>query len=130
MFWINLGFVLALYVIIRYLRWSSVKLDFKGKTVFITGGSSGIGEYLTKCLIINGARHVFIASRNQQEMDRVKNSCADPSRVSTLQLDLNKPEECFERCSDFIKTNKIDILINNAGISMRTEFLELRFDVC
>jgi len=58
-----------------------VELSFAGKTIFITGGSSGIGEAMTKRLVQLGAKKVVIASRNIKEMERVKNECIDKSRV-------------------------------------------------
>ena len=71
-------------------------MSFAGKTAFITGGSSGIGETITKKMVQLGARKVVIASRNVREMERVKNECIDPSRVEIMQMDLSKPEECLK----------------------------------
>ena len=69
------------YKILKIIRWKLAKLDFAGKTVFITGGSSGIGEALTKRLVELGAQKVIIASRNTQEMERVRKETGQPSRV-------------------------------------------------
>lgn len=78
-------------------RWKTAKLSFAGKTVFITGGSSGIGEALTKRLVELGAKKVIIASRNVKEMERVKRECLDSQRIQIEQMDLSKPEECLEK---------------------------------
>jgi len=67
------------------------ELDFTGKRVFISGGSSGIGEQLAKRMIELGAAKVFIAARRQNELDRVKSEAKDPSRVVTCILDLSDP---------------------------------------
>ena len=74
-----------------------MKLDFKGKVVFITGGSSGIGEQICKSMIELGAKTVVIAARKQEELDRVKRESKDPSRVLTIIMDLSKPEECLKQ---------------------------------
>ena len=39
-----LFFVLAIWYIIDFMKEKNLKLDFSGKRIFITGGSSGIGE--------------------------------------------------------------------------------------
>ena len=79
-----------------------MELSFAGKTIFITGGSSGIGEAMTKRLVQLGAKKVVIASRNIKEMERVKNECIDKSRVEIMQMDLSKPEECLEKVNVFV----------------------------
>ncbi len=93
---------------------------FKGKTVVITGGSDGIGKALTELLLYYGA-NVATCARSQDKLNTLQ------------QNNLNKPLLCisadvsiYEDCQNFIdKTilqfKKIDILINNAGISMRAE---------
>jgi FlaA1/EpsC-like NDP-sugar epimerase len=62
-------------------KWTLSPLDFTGKVVFISGGSSGIGEQLAKDFINHGAAKVIIAARRTEELQRVKNECMDPSRV-------------------------------------------------
>jgi short-subunit dehydrogenase involved in D-alanine esterification of teichoic acids len=54
------------------------KLDFTGKTILITGGSSGIGEHLCKRLIELNAKNVIITARNRTELERVKRESKDP----------------------------------------------------
>ena len=85
------------YKIFELYRWKTAKLSFAGKTVFITGGSSGIGEAITKRMIELGAQKVIIASRNVKEMERVKKECLDSQRIQIEQMDLSKPEECLQK---------------------------------
>ena len=73
--------------------------DYTGKIVFISGGSSGIGENLAKRIVNLGAMKVIIAARRQAELDRVVSECKEHSnRLETCLLDLNNPEECLKTC--------------------------------
>jgi len=73
----------------QYFLWKECKPDFTGKTVFISGGSSGIGEALAKRVSHLGAKKIIIAARRLEELDRVRQACAKPELVETFQLDLN-----------------------------------------
>jgi NADP-dependent 3-hydroxy acid dehydrogenase YdfG len=82
MFIITILILLAIaYKAFELYRWKTAKLSFAGKIVFITGGSSGIGEAITKRMIELGAKKVIIASRNVKEMERVKKECLDSQRI-------------------------------------------------
>lgn len=70
-------------------------LTFFGKVVFISGGSSGIGEQLAKDFVNLGAKKVIIAARRVDELKRVQSACKYPERVQVVQLDLSNPEKCF-----------------------------------
>ncbi len=62
-----------MYHICYHIYWSYfVRPDFSNKIIFLTGGSSGIGEELCKQLISLNAEKVIIASRNLLELNRVK----------------------------------------------------------
>ena len=64
--------IFILYSIAYLIYWKYfIKPNFKGKTIFLTGASSGIGEELCRKLIALGAEKVIIASRNLSEMKRV-----------------------------------------------------------
>ena len=79
-----------------------------------------------------GAKKVIIASRNVKEMERVKNESGSPDKIDYMQLDLSKPEECLKKVEDFLsKTqDKIDIVFNNAGLTMRDLFVNTDFSTC
>lgn len=53
-------------------KWRNTRLDFTGKVVFISGGSSGIGEQLAKDFVALGAKQVIIAARRVNELKRVQ----------------------------------------------------------
>lgn len=65
-------FCVSMFYLLRYIRWQHISPNYKGKSVFITGGSSGIGEALAKQFVKYGAKKVIIAARRLNELERVK----------------------------------------------------------
>jgi len=53
-----------------------------------------------------------------------------PNKVECLPLDLNQPREVFDKLTQYFSNQRIDILINNGGMSMRDEFKNLDLTVC
>ncbi len=92
---------------------------FDNKTVWITGASSGIGEALAQQLSQRGA-HLILSARNTGELERVRQSTATPERHRVFPLDVSQPEQLAAKTAELLQqTDKIDVLINNAGISQR-----------
>ncbi len=92
----------------------------KGKTIILTGASSGIGEAAAKRLAELGG-HVCLVARRQEELQRVKAQIeADGGSASIYPADLSS-EAGVDACLDAILADhpRIDILINNAGRSIR-----------
>ena len=91
-----------------------------GKTVWITGASSGIGEALSYAFAAQGARLV-LSARRLTELQRVKKRCDQSAQVELLPLDLNQSASLSEHVHWVIqKMGSIDILVNNAGLSQRS----------
>jgi len=93
---------------------------FSDKIVWITGASSGIGKALALELSNQNAK-LILSSRKKQDLELVKSACKNPENVEIITLDLenytnlqNKAEEAI------VAFGKIDILINNGGISQRS----------
>ncbi|MET6990424.1 SDR family oxidoreductase [Sediminicola arcticus] len=99
------------------------------KIIWITGASSGIGEALSYQLSKLGCKLV-ISARNQEQLLKVKNKCNYPERIHILPLDLadykNMEEKVQQAISD---VGRIDMLINNAGISQRSLIMDTDIDV-
>jgi len=102
-------------------------MDYKNKTVLITGASSGIGEALLYNFISKSAKAI-ICGRNLKELMRVKNACSQPNNVEILVLDIADYHSTAQTIQKFLGKNRtIDILINNAGLSQRS--LALKTDL-
>jgi len=102
---------------------------FKNKVVWITGASSGIGEHLAYELANQGAT-LILSSRNEAELERVRSNCPSTAQVLILPLDVAKFDSipaAVQKALDQLQ--RIDILINNAGISQRALIKNTSFDV-
>jgi dehydrogenase/reductase SDR family protein 7B len=92
------------------------------KTLLITGASSGIGKALAEQFAVNG-NTLLLAARNQAVLQEVKQSCESKgATVHIFQTDLSNMKEVETLANAVSKTvSQIDILINNAGISQRSQ---------
>jgi dehydrogenase/reductase SDR family protein 7 len=109
----------------------------KGKVVFITGASSGIGEFTAKALAKHGVKLVLTA-RRKNELERVKRECIDLSKGQLQEqdiliipfdvTDLSVHNSVFDQALKHFGT--VDILVNNAGRSQRALFenIEMKVD--
>ena len=102
----------------------------KGKVVIVTGASSGIGEACAEIFASHGCS-IVMAARNLEKLNiiavRLRNKGAN---VLTVACDVSKEDDCRRLIDETIKTfGNIDVLINNAGISMRALFEELDLNV-
>lgn len=102
----------------------------KDKVVIITGGSSGIGQALALAFGKLGAK-VVITGRNETRLNQVGSELdAIGAANLCLRLDVSKEADNAQLVKETIKSfGGIDILINNAGISMRALFEEIELDV-
>ncbi len=102
----------------------------KDKIVIITGASGGIGEALAKKFSSEGSI-VVIAARQIEKLETLKMELeAAGAKVLAVACDVSKESDCKNLIDQTIKAfGKIDVLINNAGISMRALFNDLDLDV-
>jgi dehydrogenase/reductase SDR family member 7B len=102
---------------------------FKNKRVWITGASSGIGEALAYAFAEKGA-HLVLSARNETELNRVAAACVGAASVLIQPLDLSKHDTLPTIAESVLKrVGKIDILLNNGGISQRSLAHETSLEV-
>ncbi|MGE4357895.1 MAG: 3-oxoacyl-[acyl-carrier-protein] reductase [Candidatus Omnitrophota bacterium] len=99
----------------------------KDKVTIVTGGARGIGKEIALCFAQEGAKLV-IFDINEEELEKAKTDIIvfDKS-VSTFKVDVSNNEEVERAVANILDNYKrIDILINNAGITR--DALILRMD--
>lgn len=103
-------------------------MSFAHQVVWITGASAGIGEALAQEFARAGARLV-LSARNVAELERVAAACA-PAEVLLVPLDLGLADT-LPACADKVQAHygRLDVLINNGGISQRSLALDTSLDV-
>lgn len=100
----------------------------QGKKALITGGSSGIGYAIAKSFLKNGSS-VVICGRNSKRLEEAKKKLVTEckcslSDVTTLELDISSVENMKKILNNFLKDNRIDIFVNNAGVNFGKVFPE------
>ena len=105
--------------------------SYNQKRVWVTGASSGIGEALAKALAAENA-HLILSGRNEAELERVAADCIEGGAASAhvVRLDLAEHDLIPQIAQQVLKEcGKIDILINNGGMSQRSLALETPLEV-
>jgi len=100
-------------------------MTIRGKTVVLTGASSGIGECAAKQLARGGAR-VCLLARRADELERVKNAIeAEGGLVWIYPVDIADAAS-LEACADLLLQEhpRIDVLVNNAARSIRRPIVD------
>lgn len=102
---------------------------FKNKRVWITGASSGIGEALALAFAERGA-HLILSARNERELQRVAAACGAAASVVVQPLDLAAHDAIPSIVERILRqVGKVDILVNNGGISQRALARDTTLDV-
>ena len=100
--------------------------DLKDKRVVVTGGASGIG-YVTVSRFINEGSMVVILDSDQEALDNAQSQL--PLLTGGICADVSSPDEieaAFKQVDEIL--GGIDILISNAGISVRQPFTKIDYD--
>lgn len=102
----------------------------KDKVIIITGATSGIGKALAYECASRGARLVVSARNNEKLLEVSEDLIRTGIRVLPVKADVSIEEDCRELIRKTVEEfGTIDILINNAGISMRALFEDVDLDV-
>ncbi|UCH66253.1 MAG: SDR family oxidoreductase [Ignavibacterium sp.] len=100
-------------------------MKIENSTFLLTGGSAGIGRATAKKLIGNGGK-LAITGRDENKLKSVANELG----AFPIHADVSQPEDIERTYKEFFNEfNKLDCLINNAGIGgMRAEVTDLEWD--
>lgn len=145
------GFLSIIYFLFQVICWTLLDCDIelflasklgkpvsklRGKVVWITGASSGIGKELAKCLSKHGVKLV-LSARNVRELENTKQECITNSGGSlksedilVIPLDMLKfafHQEALNRVISHF--SRLDVLVNNAGRSQRAEWTKIDINV-
>lgn len=102
-------------------------VSLKNKIVLITGASSGIGEACAKILAADGA-HLILTARRLQRLIKLAEELEDQHQTTCLTHQLDVSDHAAVQ--SFVKSlpanwQPIDILINNAGLALGTDPLQI-----
>ncbi|MEM3640430.1 MAG: SDR family NAD(P)-dependent oxidoreductase [Candidatus Bathyarchaeia archaeon] len=95
----------------------------KGKRVLITGGAGGIGVATAQRFLEEGSRVVVLDCKNEA-LERAKNEL--PLLSGIINADVSEPDSVEYAFKELDKLfGGLDVLINNAGISLRQPFMKI-----
>ena len=102
----------------------------KGKVIVITGGSSGIGKALALEFARNGSKVVIGARNHEKLMEVAELIKIEGGELVYLAMDVSNENDCEKLIEKAVSHyGTVDVLINNAGISMRALFENTEVEV-
>lgn len=102
--------------------------DISGKSAFISGVSRGIGKGIAHKLASEGV-NIFGCARDRDNLERFKEEIKSYQvKCEVFPLDVSNYHSVSETIKQLLKSNRIDILINNAGIGLFKKLEEISFE--
>ena len=100
---------------------NKINFDFKDRTAIVTGGAQGFGLDIAKRFLISGAK-VIIWDVDPLMLEKATEGFNNPN-LSTKNVDVSNYDQVESSVKEIVEKTKIDILINNAGITGPTSTL-------
>ena len=100
---------------------NKINFDFKDKTAIITGGAQGFGFDIAKRFLLSGAKVIIWDIDTKMINNAVEK--LNNQNLSSNTIDVSNYQEVENCTMEIVKNSKIDILINNAGITGPTATL-------
>jgi L-fucose dehydrogenase len=95
-----------------------MNLELKDKVIIVSGGAKGIGEGIVKVLAAEGAIPVIIGRNENDNVNTVNTVEANGGKAFQIVAELSNANECEQAIQKVVeKFNKIDGLVNNAGVN-------------
>jgi len=106
-----------------------MKIDLKGRTAVITGGSRGLGEAMAKALADAGAQIALVA-RDHARLEAVRDDIAEHGEVADVFVADVTRENDVATLAEAVKVRfgNPQILINNAGINLRKNLVDFTLE--
>lgn len=105
--------------------------NIKGKVVVITGASSGMGKAIAEELAKNGAKVVLGARRIEQLQQLVEEIKSKGGEATFVQIDVKNKADLVRLVNTAVEQyGKLDVIVNNAGVSQLSRIDELDIDGC
>ncbi|MFO7559990.1 MAG: SDR family NAD(P)-dependent oxidoreductase [Desulfobacterales bacterium] len=107
--------------------------NFYNQTVYITGGSSGIGLGIARLMVSKGA-HVVLFARNPEKLERACNEMMNvkqdlSQRITAMPVDITDMKSVSRNMEEAVKQfGKPDILVNCAGIIKADYFENISYE--
>ena len=97
--------------------------DLAGKRVIVTGGASGIGAAIAERFLADGAK-VCVWGQSQERLDAITKKL--PKLAAAISVDVADAEAVDPAfASSLASLGGLDVLICNAGISIRHDFVDI-----
>jgi meso-butanediol dehydrogenase/(S,S)-butanediol dehydrogenase/diacetyl reductase len=107
----------------RFLKHEVMMRGLQGKQVLVTGGASGIGAAVAARFLEEGSR-VVVLDRDPKGRERIQREL--PALSAVVAADVTKYEEVARALAEAVAAmGRVNVLINNAGISIRHKFLDI-----
>lgn len=104
--------------------------SLRGKTVVITGGSSGVGRATAEAFALEGC-NIVVAARGKEALDETVSLCRDLGVAAlAVPTDVSVAEEVAHLAEMAIRFNgRIDIWVNNAGVMASGKFEDIPMEL-